>query len=382
MTHDRAAVLPRHARRQAAAPTSISGRRDSTRGRPELRTDSDWLRGFEFESTTYAHDARRRSARPGGGGPDDQLPVRRTGRQPAAARSRPTSSGLAPSATLHRARVRWLARDEVDDQVREPGRTRSARPRSTTSATSRPPPTTGAPRRPTRRTGTSGCSTRSPARRSSRSSCAAPRRFPDHAVADLVFGYDDDGNVTRTEVAKERPAAGPVYVRGQHRGLRRARPGHRVDRRDWAARPRRRTPRRRAARPPGVTTTSPATTTLPQGLVTTTTLEPAFGVPTKVVDPNAAGHRGRLRRAGPDHRGVAAQPAEGGQPAGQHAVRLPDPAGRAVRGDHPARSAPTACTPPATPSTTVGCGRGRCRPRRWVCMRSQVARRCPSTRAG
>ncbi|MBP2330660.1 RHS repeat-associated protein [Kibdelosporangium banguiense] len=116
-------------------------------------------------------------------------------------------------------------------------------------------------------------------------SCGATPRFPEHAIAGSRFTYDGKGNLIKTEIAKERPAAGPVYaVAGTA--------GYDVHGRITASTDALGNTMRAAFAPAtggpvtGTTVTSPSTPTLPSGLVTTTTVEPAFGTPIKVVDPN------------------------------------------------------------------------------------------------
>ncbi|MBB4678685.1 RHS repeat-associated core domain-containing protein [Crossiella cryophila] len=115
--------------------------------------------------------------------------------------------------------------------------------------------------------------------------CGSTPRFPEHALSEGRFGYDDRGNKTSVEVARERPASGPVWTSaGTAKYDRHGRVTESTDpmgRRSTNGH----TPAE-GGPVTAVTATSPATQTLPQGLVTTTTLEPATGTAVKEVDPN------------------------------------------------------------------------------------------------
>ncbi len=114
--------------------------------------------------------------------------------------------------------------------------------------------------------------------------CGVTPRYPEHAVGEARFDYDDRANLTRTQIAKQRPASGPVYVTASanydaH--------GRVVTSTDELGR----TSRAEFTPATGgpVTETkiiSPRIAALDDALVTVSTLEPAFGVPTLVVDPN------------------------------------------------------------------------------------------------
>ncbi|MBB5857623.1 RHS repeat-associated core domain-containing protein [Amycolatopsis umgeniensis] len=131
--------------------------------------------------------------------------------------------------------------------------------------------------------------------------CGGAARYPEDAVSDTLFGYDGKGNVNRTEVAKERPATGPVYVKTSELS-------HdihgRVTQSTDALGNVGKTGYLPATGGPvtQVTTTSPPTAAVPAGLVTTATLETAFGAAVKVVDPN-----GRVTETSLDPLGRKAQ---------------------------------------------------------------------------
>jgi RHS repeat-associated protein len=115
--------------------------------------------------------------------------------------------------------------------------------------------------------------------------CGTAARFPEHAISATRYGYDDRGNAAKTEIAKDRTPAEPVYVtkatavhdvHGRLTSHTDALDGlHTIGY----------TPKE-GGPVTGMTETTPATATLPGGLVTTTTLDPAHGNPTMMVDPN------------------------------------------------------------------------------------------------
>jgi RHS repeat-associated protein len=123
--------------------------------------------------------------------------------------------------------------------------------------------------------------------------CGETATFPEHAIADTRTSYDEQnagaaptvGNATRVEVAEERPAAGPVYVTiGTSKYDRHGRVTETTDALGNTT---------KSAFTPAISgpvtrtvVTTPPTMAVPAGMVTTTTLEPAFGQPTVVVDPN------------------------------------------------------------------------------------------------
>ena len=123
--------------------------------------------------------------------------------------------------------------------------------------------------------------------------CGQAPQFPEHAISDTRTSYDQQtagapptaGNATRVEVASERPASGPVYTTtGTSKYDRHGRVTEATDAMGNTT---------RSAFTPTVggpvtrtVLTTPPTPGVPAGLMTTTTVEPAFGQPTLVVDPN------------------------------------------------------------------------------------------------
>jgi RHS repeat-associated protein len=123
--------------------------------------------------------------------------------------------------------------------------------------------------------------------------CARTPVFPADALSDSRISYDGKapgvapvaGNPTRAEIAAARPAAGPEYVTTATTGYdKHGRPIETTDPMGAVT---------KVAFTPSLggpvtqtTTTSPPTPAVPAGLVTTSTLNPAFGLPAKVVDPN------------------------------------------------------------------------------------------------
>jgi RHS repeat-associated protein len=115
--------------------------------------------------------------------------------------------------------------------------------------------------------------------------CGATPRFPEHAISDYTFGYDARGNLTRTEIAKERLPDKPIYITtasatyDEH--------GRVVEARNARGKASTVGYTPRTGGPvTGIETTSASTPTLPTGLVTRTELNPAFGVQTKATDVN------------------------------------------------------------------------------------------------
>lgn len=116
-------------------------------------------------------------------------------------------------------------------------------------------------------------------------SCGQMAAFPDNAISDTRNTYDDNGNLTKVEVARERPAAGPEYVTSataeydSH--------GRATATTDALGRTTRTAYVPETGGPVTQTVrTTPPTAAVPDGLVTTTTVEPAWGLPTLVSDPN------------------------------------------------------------------------------------------------
>ncbi|MGX7824618.1 RHS repeat-associated core domain-containing protein [Actinokineospora sp. 24-640] len=115
--------------------------------------------------------------------------------------------------------------------------------------------------------------------------CGEPAEFPRHAVSANRYTYDAAGNATKTEVASEWTTTEPVYattgtavhdVHGRATSTTDAR-GHTST---LVHTPLTGGPVTKTV------ATSPPTAAVPAGLVTTTTLEPAWGVATHVSDPN------------------------------------------------------------------------------------------------
>jgi RHS repeat-associated protein len=116
-------------------------------------------------------------------------------------------------------------------------------------------------------------------------SCGQTAVFPEDALSDTRNTYDDHGNLKKVEVAKERPAAGPEYVTA-------ATSDYDVHGRATATTDALGRTAKTAFVPETggpvtqTVSTTPATAAVPTGLVTTTTVEPAWGLPTLVSDPN------------------------------------------------------------------------------------------------
>jgi RHS repeat-associated protein len=115
--------------------------------------------------------------------------------------------------------------------------------------------------------------------------CGTTPTFPRDAISDTRMTYDSSGNLTRTEIAAERPAAGPVYVvqgTAQHdvhgRIVASTDPAGNTTTTSFVP----------ATGGPvtSTTTTTPPTPAVPGGLVTTADLEPEFGQQILLTDPN------------------------------------------------------------------------------------------------
>lgn len=115
--------------------------------------------------------------------------------------------------------------------------------------------------------------------------CDQAPEFPGHAVSASRYTYDTAGNATKTEVASEWTTAEPVYVTT-------GTAVHDVHGRATATTNARGHTSKIAFTPEAggpvtkTVSTSPPTAAVPLGLVTTTTLEPAWGTPTLINDPN------------------------------------------------------------------------------------------------
>ncbi|MEV4314996.1 RHS repeat-associated core domain-containing protein [Actinocrispum sp. NPDC049592] len=116
--------------------------------------------------------------------------------------------------------------------------------------------------------------------------CGADVEHPRDALSDSKTTYDEHGNAVKSEVAKERPAAGPVYftagtsVYDAH--------GRVTSSTDTLGRTTKTAFTPEVGGPVAKTVvTSPGTDAVPAGLVSTTTFDPAWGLPTLTSDPNA-----------------------------------------------------------------------------------------------
>jgi RHS repeat-associated protein len=116
--------------------------------------------------------------------------------------------------------------------------------------------------------------------------CGTAAVFPRDAISDARYAFDGAafgvppvrGDVTKSEVLKERPATGPVYAAGTTAVF------DDYGRMTSSADELGRTTKTAYAPAAGLPKTT--TVTNPLGHVTTTTVEPFFGQPTTVVDPN------------------------------------------------------------------------------------------------
>ncbi|MFC0109600.1 RHS repeat-associated core domain-containing protein [Kibdelosporangium aridum] len=114
--------------------------------------------------------------------------------------------------------------------------------------------------------------------------CDATPVFPKDAISASRNTYDDNGNVKTVEVAKERPAADPDYVLTSTTDYDKYGRAKKVTDALGRATTTVFTPESGPLTQTTVTTPEPRAKA--GGLVTTTTIDPAWGVPTKVVDPN------------------------------------------------------------------------------------------------
>ncbi|MFC5287103.1 RHS repeat-associated core domain-containing protein [Actinokineospora guangxiensis] len=115
--------------------------------------------------------------------------------------------------------------------------------------------------------------------------CDEDAEFPADALADTRLTYDGNGNATKTEIARARPASGPEYVvTGTTAYDAHGRPTSSTDALGNTS---------KTAYTPAVggpltqlAVTGPPTAAAPAGMVVTTTLEPAWGATTLVLDAN------------------------------------------------------------------------------------------------
>ncbi|TCO55807.1 polymorphic toxin-type HINT domain-containing protein [Actinocrispum wychmicini] len=115
--------------------------------------------------------------------------------------------------------------------------------------------------------------------------CGQTPTFPGNALSDTKNTFDGNGNLVKVEEAKERPAGGPVYVTtstatyDDHGRAKTATDAlNRTTKMAYVP---------EAGGPLTQTVlTTPGTDAVPQGLVTTTTVDPAWGKPTLITDPN------------------------------------------------------------------------------------------------
>jgi RHS repeat-associated protein len=115
-------------------------------------------------------------------------------------------------------------------------------------------------------------------------SCGPTAQYPRDAVSDVVTTYDDNGNAKSVKTAKERTAASSVYVTTTNDYDLRGRVTAAVD---ALGRKTTTTYTPDLAGPvTQVASTTPSIAAAPAGLVTTTALQPAWGLPTLVTDPN------------------------------------------------------------------------------------------------
>jgi RHS repeat-associated protein len=115
--------------------------------------------------------------------------------------------------------------------------------------------------------------------------CGEDAEFPGDALSDTRVTYDGNGNATKAEVARARPASGPEYVVTATTAYdAHGRPTSTTDALGNTT---------KTAYTPATggpltqfAVTGPPTAAAPAGMVTTTTLEPAWGATTLVLDPN------------------------------------------------------------------------------------------------
>ncbi|MFT7873096.1 MULTISPECIES: RHS repeat-associated core domain-containing protein [Amycolatopsis] len=264
-------------------PVAVS---DSVGDGQSSRTDSDWLQGFGFETTTFAKEAPSGSPNPPWVGRSVSYPV---AKGPTATRGvfksylvRPeTQRGFSAlnaggwretKTTTHydNDAARGL-RTSVDD-VGDVTKADDDRCTRTTYA----PNTTDWQLDLAIREETVAVA------------CGSTVKYPDHAVSDAKFGYDGRGNLNKTEIAKEHPASGPaVYLTTATASY--DKHGRATETIDVLG------SRSTVSFTPtegGPVTASTATgpavqPTLPAGLAVKAEVEPAFGTPTKIIDGNA-----------------------------------------------------------------------------------------------
>jgi RHS repeat-associated protein len=246
------------------------------------RTDDNWLRGFGYESTTYEHEKAT-------GAVQDDPPVVHRTITDAVVRGPTASRGPYQAHIVNVGTQRgftavkgspWRITEtstEYDDR---------GLPVKVNALGDRAVATDDRCTRTTyhRDTGTWVLNTPSEAK-SVAVECGTAPTFPRHAVSATRFGYDSRGNQTKTEVAKAWSAADPDYVTvstSVHDVHGRVTSSTNALGRTVTVSY---TPEK-GGPVTGTTETSPATATLPDGLATTTTVDPASGNPTKVVDPN------------------------------------------------------------------------------------------------
>jgi RHS repeat-associated protein len=271
MHNDRAAKLDKTKLRPAEVTDSIGGK----------RTDDDWLAGFGFESTTYEREAASST-------PDPAMVTRTV--------ANPVVKG--PNAT----------RGDYKSYLVRPGTQRgftalkSGGPRETKTTTDyndQGLPTTISDLGDVSTADDDRCTTTTYDRKEGSwllnlprtvgtvtVACGATARFPDHALTAGRFSYDGKGNLEKTEVAKAWTVKdSPEYTTTATARYDEHGRASQTTNALGATSKIEFTPR--TGGPVTATkTTGPATATLPLGLITTTTLDPAFGAPVTVVDPN------------------------------------------------------------------------------------------------
>jgi YD repeat-containing protein len=115
--------------------------------------------------------------------------------------------------------------------------------------------------------------------------CDTEATFPADAISDTRNSYDERGNLVHIEVAKNRPATGPEYVTTAESTV--DVHGRTISSTDALGHTARTAFVPRTGGPvTGTVTTTPGTTTIPAGMSTTTTVEPAWGPPIQIVDAN------------------------------------------------------------------------------------------------
>jgi YD repeat-containing protein len=109
--------------------------------------------------------------------------------------------------------------------------------------------------------------------------CDTTPAFPRDAVSDVKMSYDSKGNPEKVEVAKERPAAGPVYL--TTKTAKYDKHGRSVETTDALGHI-----AKTGYTPAEGGPVTEVAITGPTGLVSKTLVEPALGAPLKVIDPN------------------------------------------------------------------------------------------------